>query len=330
MSYDVKKIDLAIAALEKQFGSNTVMQLGKRNALKVDVIPTGVLSIDAASGIGGVPRGRIVEIFGPESGGKTTIALQIIAQAQAAGGAAGFIDAEHALDPKYAAALGVDTKTLYISQPDCGEQALEIVLGLVKSGEFDILVVDSVAALVPRAELDGEMGDAQMGLQARLMSQAMRKLTGEVSRSKTCLIFINQVRDKIGVVFGNPETTTGGRALKFYSSMRIDVRRSTLVKSGDVVTGAITKVKFVKNKCAAPFRDCEPEMIFGRGISQLADLIKLGSESGIVEKSGSWYSYNGERIGQGRDNALEFLTLNSEIAQQIFNQVRAKVMPAED
>ena len=326
---DLKAIQAAVSNLEKQFGKNTVVQLGHRNAVKIDVIPTGVLSIDNALGIGGMPRGRVVEVFGPESGGKTTITLQVIAQAMAAGGDAAFVDAEHALDPIYAAKLGVDTKRLWISQPDNGEQALEVVEGLVRSGQFDVIVIDSVAALVPRAELEGEMGDAQMGLQARLMSQALRKLTGCVSKTKTCLIFINQIREKIGVMFGNPETTTGGRALKFYSSQRIDVRRSTLLKDGDKVIGAVTKIKVVKNKLASPFTECEVDMIFGTGFSQVNDLIKLAAAHNIVEKSGAWYSYAGERIGQGKDNVASFLRENPEVAQKLFNEVRAKVMPAE-
>jgi recombination protein RecA len=324
-----KNIELAVADLEKQFGKNTIMQLGNRSALKIDVIPTGILSIDDALGVMGFPRGRIIEVYGPESSGKTTLALQVIAQAQASGGNAAFVDAEHALDPKYAAALGLNVKELWISQPDCGEQALEIVERLVKTGEFDIIVVDSVAALVPRAELDGEMGDAQMGLQARLMSQAMRKLTMIVGKTKTCLVFINQVREKIGVMFGNPETTTGGRALKFYSSMRIEIRRIGLVKDGDVVTGIQTKVKVVKNKVASPFRECEPEIVFGQGFSQYADLITLGTNLNVLEKSGSWFAYKSERIGQGRANAIAFLTEHTETAQALFNEVRARLVPED-
>jgi recombination protein RecA len=324
-----RKIDLAISQLEKQFGKGIVMELGDQKALKVDVIPTGVLSVDAALGVGGFPRGRVVEVFGPESGGKTTITLQVIAQAQAAGGKAAFIDAEHALDPVYARKLGVDTDKLLISQPDYGEQALEVAEALIRSGAVDVLVVDSVAALVPKAELDGEMGDSQMGLQARLMSQAMRKLTGTVSKTKTCLIFINQIREKIGVMFGNPETTTGGRALKFYSSVRIDVRRSSLIKDGDKIVGAITKIKIVKNKVAAPFREAEPDMVFGKGFSQLADLLKVAESNGIIEKAGSWYSYKGERIGQGRDNAIQFLESNADLAGKIYEITRAKVLPPQ-
>lgn len=324
-----RKLDLAISQLEKQFGKGVVMELGDQKALKIDVIPTGVLSVDAALGVGGFPRGRVVEVFGPESGGKTTITLQVIAQAQAAGGKAAFIDAEHALDPVYARKLGVDTDKLLISQPDYGEQALEVAEALIRSGAVDVLVVDSVAALVPKAELDGEMGDSQMGLQARLMSQAMRKLTGTVSKTKTCLIFINQIREKIGVMFGNPETTTGGRALKFYSSVRIDVRRSSLIKDGDKVIGAITKIKVVKNKVAAPFREAEPDMVFGKGFSQLADLLKVAENNGIIEKAGSWYSYKSERIGQGRDNAIQFLEANTDLAGKIYEITRAKVLPPQ-
>ena len=327
---DQKKIELAVTALEKAHGKNCVMQLGKRNALKVEIIPTGVLSIDNALVIGGFARGRVVEVYGPESSGKTTLALQVVAQAQAAGGEAAMVDAEHALDPKYARALGVDTKKLWVSQPDNGEQALEIAEGLIRSGELDIVVVDSVAALVPKAELDGEMGDSHMGLQARLMSQAMRKLTGTVSKTKTCLVFINQIRDKIGVVYGSPEVTTGGRALKFYSSQRIEVRRLAPLKDGDKVIGANTRVKVVKNKLGAPFQEAEVELLFGQGFSQLADLLKLGATCEVIEKSGAWYAYKGERLGQGRDNAMETLTLNPELAQKIFAEVRAKVMPPED
>lgn len=330
MPYDLKVIEAAVSNLEKQFGKNSVMKLGKRNALKVEVIPTGVLSIDDALGIGGFPRGRIVEIFGPESGGKTTTTLQVIAQAQAAGGAAAFIDAEHALDPKYATKLGVDIPNLYVSQPDYGEQALEIAEALVRCGQFDIIVVDSVAALVPKAELDGEMGDSHMGLQARLMSQAMRKLTATVSKTNTCLVFINQIRDKIGVMFGSPETTTGGRALKFYASVRLDIRRISQLKEGETIIGAITKIKVVKNKCAAPFREAEVDMIYGQGLSQIRDLIARGAELGIVEKSGSWYAYKGERIGQGMVNATAFLTENPQTAQKLFAEVRNRLMPPEE
>jgi recombination protein RecA len=322
-----KIIEAAVANLEKLHGKNCVMQLGKNKAMRVAVIPTGVLSIDAALGVGGIPRGRVIEIFGPESGGKTTAALQIIAQAHATGGEAAFVDAEHALDPKYATALGVDVDRLWCSQPDCGEQALEITESLVKTNAFDVIVVDSVAALVPKAELDGEYGDAQMGLQARLMSQAMRKLTGAVSKSKTALIFINQIREKIGVMFGSPETTTGGRALKFYSTVRIDIRKGATLKDGDVAYGSLNKIKIVKNKVAAPFRECEVQMIYGRGFSQIHDLMRLAVEKNVVEKSGSWYSYKGNRLGQGLENSVEELTLNADIAQEIYGTTRAIVMP---
>lgn len=327
---DQKKIDVAVAALEKQHGAGCVMVLGSRKAMRVEVISTGVVSIDAALGVGGFPRGRIIEVFGPESGGKTTLALQVIAQAQALGGVAGFVDAEHALDPKYARALRVDVDSLYCSQPDCGEQALEITEGLVRTGEFDIIVVDSVAALVPRAELEGEMGDAQMGLQARLMSQAMRKLVGVVAKSKTCLVFINQVRDKIGVVYGNPEVTTGGRGLKFAASVRIEVRKGSILKEGDTPYGCKSKIKIVKNKVASPFREAEPDMIFGAGFSQIHDVINVGGENGVLEKSGSWYSYKGERLGQGVQNVVDALTFNPELAQKIFTEVRQKALPAPE
>jgi recombination protein RecA len=325
-----KAIDAAIANLERVHGKGCLMRLGKAKAMKVAVIPTGILSFDAALGVGGVPRGRIIEVFGPESGGKTTLALQIIAQANAVGGDAAFIDAEHALDPKYARALGVNVDDLIISQPDNGEQALEITEGLIRTNAFDVIVVDSVAALVPKAELDGEFGDAQMGLQARLMSQAMRKLTGATSRSRTSLIFINQVREKIGVMFGNPEVTTGGRALKFYSSMRIEVRKGPAMKDGDVVYGSMNKLKVVKNKVAAPFCEAECPLIYGHGYSQIHDLLKLAAENGVVEKSGSWYSYKGERCGQGLEQAVAFLTANPEFAQKIFSETRLKVMPAQE
>jgi recombination protein RecA len=328
---DYKVIDAAISNLEKQHGKGCVMKLGSKKTLNVQVIPTGVLSFDAALGVGGFPRGRVVEVFGPESGGKTTLTLQVIAQAHAAKGAAAFIDAEHALDPQYARALGVDVDNLLISQPDYGEQALEITEALVRTNQFDVIVVDSVAALVPKAELDGEMGDSHMGLQARLMSQALRKLTGCVSKSRTCLIFINQVREKIGVMFGNPETTTGGRALKFYASVRVDVRKGALLKEGDVVVGSQNKFKVVKNKVAAPFREADVPLYYGRGYSQMHDLIKLAADNGVIEKSGSWYSYKAERIGQGLENAVNFLSENAEAAQVIYNETRRLVMPpAED
>jgi recombination protein RecA len=302
------------------------MRLGAKEAIvPISVISTGSISFDAALGVGGVPRGRVIEIFGPESSGKTTITLQIIAEAQKAGGLAAFVDAEHALDPAYAKKLGVDIDNLLISQPDYGEQALEIVEALVRSNAIDVLVVDSVAALVPKAELDGEMGDSHMGLQARLMSQALRKLTGTVSKSRTCLIFINQIRDKIGVMFGNPETTTGGRALKFYSSMRIDIRRIGAVKEGDVVVGSRTKVKVVKNKVAAPFRDAEFDILYGEGISREGDGLDLAVLHNIVDKSGAWYSYQGERIGQGRENVRNFLKENRDIFGRIDGEVRKKL-----
>ncbi len=318
-----KAIDLAFAQIEKQFGKGSIMRLGSKEAIvPIAVIPTGAISFDAALGVGGFPRGRVVEIFGPESSGKTTIALQVVAQAQKTGGMAAFVDAEHALDPGYAKKLGVDVDNLLVSQPDYGEQALEITEALVRSGAIDVLVVDSVAALVPKAELDGEMGDSHMGLQARLMSQALRKLTGTVSKSRTCLIFINQIREKIGVMFGNPETTTGGRALKFYSSVRVDIRRIAAIKEGDVVTGSRTKVKVVKNKVAAPFREAEFDIMYGEGISREGDLLDLAVNNNLLEKSGAWYSYKGERIGQGRENARQFLKDNSEIFTKLEAEVR--------
>ncbi|MGD0792706.1 MAG: recombinase RecA [Terriglobales bacterium] len=318
-----KAIDLAFAQIEKQFGKGSIMRLGSKEAIvPIAVISTGAISFDAALGVGGVPRGRVVEIFGPESSGKTTIALQVIAEAQKAGGMAAFVDAEHALDPGYAKKLGVDVDNLLVSQPDYGEQALEIVEALVRSNAIDVLVVDSVAALVPKAELDGEMGDSHMGLQARLMSQALRKLTGTVAKSRTCLIFINQIREKIGVMFGNPETTTGGRALKFYSSVRIDIRRIAAIKEGDVVTGSRTRVKIVKNKVAAPFREAEFDILYGEGISREGDLIDLAVNNDILEKSGSWFSYKGERIGQGRENARTFLKENKDTMAKLDAEVR--------
>jgi recombination protein RecA len=319
----VKAIDLAFAQIEKQFGKGSIMRLGSKEAIvPIAVISTGAISFDAALGVGGVPRGRVIEIFGPESSGKTTIALQVIAEAQKAGGMAAFVDAEHALDPGYAKKLGVDVDNLLVSQPDYGEQALEITEALVRSNAIDVLVVDSVAALVPKAELDGEMGDSHMGLQARLMSQALRKLTGTVAKSRTCLIFINQIREKIGVMFGNPETTTGGRALKFYSSVRIDIRRIAAIKEGDVVTGSRTRVKVVKNKVAAPFREAEFDILYGEGISREGDLLDLAVNSNILEKSGSWFSYKGERIGQGRENARAFLKENKDTMVKLDAEVR--------
>ncbi|MDT8071124.1 MAG: recombinase RecA [Terriglobia bacterium] len=321
-----RAIDLALSQIEKQFGKGSIMRLGNKEAIvPISVISTGAISFDAALGVGGVPRGRVVEIFGPESSGKTTIALQVIAEAQKAGGMAAFIDAEHALDPGYAKKLGVDVDNLLVSQPDYGEQALEITEALVRSGAIDVLVVDSVAALVPKAELDGEMGDSHVGLQARLMSQALRKLTGTVSKSRTCLIFINQIREKIGVMFGNPETTTGGRALKFYSSVRIDIRRIAAIKDGDNVIGSRTKVKVVKNKTAAPFREAEFDILYGEGISREGDLIDLAVEHNIIEKSGSWFSYKSERIGQGRENARQFLKDNRDIYAKIEAELKKEL-----
>jgi len=318
-----KALDLALSQIEKQFGKGSIMRLGSKEAIvPISVIPTGAISFDAALGVGGFPRGRVVEVFGPESSGKTTITLQVIAEAQKMGGMAAFVDAEHALDPQYAKKLGVDVDNLLVSQPDYGEQALEITEALVRSGSIDVLVVDSVAALVPKAELDGEMGDSHMGLQARLMSQALRKLTGTVSKSRTCLIFINQIREKIGVMFGNPETTTGGRALKFYSSVRIDIRRIAAIKEGDIVTGSRTRVKVVKNKVAAPFREAEFDILYGEGISREGDLLDQAVNNNLLEKSGSWFSYKGERIGQGRENARQFLKDNKDTMAKLEAEVR--------
>jgi recombination protein RecA len=314
-----------LTQMDKQFGKGAVLQLGSRNAQAVTVIPTGSISVDLALGVGGFPRGRVVEIFGPESSGKTTLALQVIAEAQASGGVAAFVDAEHALDPIYARKLGVDVDNLLVSQPDYGEQALEITSALISSGVIDAVVVDSVAALVPKAELEGEMGDSFMGLHARLMSQALRKITGAVARANACMIFINQVREKIGVMFGNPETTTGGRALKFYSSVRVEVRRMSALKDGDVVIGNRTKVKIVKNKVASPFREAEVDILYGEGFSREADLLDLGSEQGVIEKSGTWFSYSGERLGQGRENARVFLKEHPETRQKIDAAVRQKL-----
>jgi recombination protein RecA len=318
-----RALELALSQIEKQFGKGSILRLGSKDAIvPVSVISTGSISLDAALGVGGFPRGRINEIFGPESSGKTTIALQVIAEAQKTGGIAAFIDVEHALDPAYARKLGVDVDNLLVSQPDYGEQALEITSHLISSGQIDVLVVDSVAALVPKSELDGEMGDSHMGLQARLMSQALRKLTGSVSKSNTCLIFINQIREKIGVMFGNPETTTGGRALKFYASVRLDIRRIAAIKDGDAVVGNRTKVKVVKNKVASPFREAEFDIIYGEGVSKEGDLLDLGVAQNIIEKSGSWFSYKGERIGQGRENARQFLKDNQDIRRTIDTELR--------
>ncbi|MBC7364635.1 MAG: recombinase RecA [Candidatus Aminicenantes bacterium] len=321
-----KALDAALSQIEKQFGKGAVMKLGQKEAaVKAEVIPTGSISFDLSLGIGGFPRGRVVEIFGPEATGKTTLALHVIAEAQKRGGQAAFIDAEHALDPNYAAKLGINIDELLISQPDYGEQALEIAEVLVRSGAVDVIVVDSVAALVPKAELEGEMGDAHMGLQARLMSQALRKLTAIVSRSKTCFIFINQIREKIGVFIGSPETTTGGRALKFYASLRIDVRKLATIKEGDEVIGSRVKVKVVKNKLAPPFREAQFDIIFGEGISREGDLVDCGLQYGILEKTGTWYSYKGERLGQGRENVKKLLRENKELADQIDREIRQKV-----
>ena len=318
-----KAVELAVGQIEKQFGKGAIMRLGGKDSVApIPVISTGSISLDWALGVGGLPRGRVIEIFGPESSGKTTLALQTIAQAQKLGGVAAFVDAEHALDAKYAQKLGVDLENLLVSQPDNGEQALEITEVLIRSNGVDVVVVDSVAALVPRAEIEGEMGEAQMGLQARLMSQALRKLTGVVAKSKTSLLFINQLREKIGVMFGNPETTTGGRALKFYSSVRIDIRRIGAIKDGDAVTGGRTRVKVVKNKVAPPFREAEFDVMYGEGISREGDLIDQGVEHSIIEKSGTWFSYSGERLGQGRENAKAFLKSHPDTAAAIEGQLR--------
>jgi recombination protein RecA len=318
-----KLIEAAISQIEKDYGKGSIMRLGNRDVLvPVSVIPTGCLSLDLALGVGGFPRGRVVEVYGPESGGKTTMTLHVIAEAQKLGGIAAFIDAEHALDPIYARKLGVDVDNLLVSQPDNGEQALEIAQTLIRSNSVDVVVVDSVAALVPKAELEGDMGDPSMGLQARLMSQALRKLTGIVAKSRTCLIFINQIREKIGVMFGNPETTTGGRALKFYASIRLDIRRIQAIKEGDRVVGSRTRGKVVKNKVAAPFREAEFDILYGEGISREGDLIDLGVDKGLLEKSGTWISFGGERMGQGRENARVFLKENKDIREKLENALR--------
>ena len=327
-----RAIEAALSQIEKQFGKGAVMKLGqKAAAVKVPVIPTGSISFDLSLGIGGFPRGRVVEVFGPEATGKTTLAIHVIAEAQKQGGQAAFIDAEHALDPNYAASIGVDVDSLLISQPDYGEQALEIAEVLVRSGAVDVIVVDSVAALVPKAELEGEMGDAHMGLQARLMSQALRKLTAIVSRSKTCFIFVNQIREKIGFFLGSPETTTGGRALKFYSSLRVDIRRIATLKEGDKVIGNRVKVKIVKNKMAPPFRLAQFDIIYGEGISKEGDLVDCGVDAGLIEKAGTWYSYKGERIGQGRESVKKLLKENEELAAQLDMEIRKEVglLPSE-
>jgi recombination protein RecA len=318
-----RALETALGQIEKQFGKGSILRLGSKDAIvPVSVISTGSISLDAALGVGGFPRGRICEIFGPESSGKTTIALQVVAEAQKKGGIAAFIDVEHALDPIYARKLGVDVDNLLVSQPDYGEQALEITSHLISSGQIDVLVVDSVAALVPKSELEGEMGDSHMGVQARLMSQALRKLTGAVNKSRTCLIFINQIREKIGVMFGNPETTTGGRALKFYSSVRLDIRRIAAIKDGENVIGNRTKIKVVKNKVASPFREAEFDIIYGEGVSREGDLLDLGVAQNLVEKSGSWFSYKGDRIGQGRENARQFLKDNPDIRASVDMDLR--------
>ena len=321
-----KAIDAALSQIEKQFGKGSIMKLGQKGAaVPVEAIPTGSISFDLALGIGGFPRGRVIEIYGPEATGKTTLALHVIAEAQKRGGQAAFIDAEHALSPSYAAQIGIDIDNLLISQPDFGEQALEIAEVLVRSGAVDVIVVDSVAALVPKAELEGEMGDAHMGLQARLMSQALRKLTAIVARSKTCFIFINQLREKIGVFIGNPETTTGGRALKFYASLRVDVRRLSVIKDGESVVGNRAKVKIVKNKMAPPFREAQFDIIFGEGISKEGDLVDVGFDTGLLEKTGTWYSYKGERLGQGRENVKKLLKENKKLAAELEAEIREKV-----
>ena len=321
-----KALDAAIAQIEKQYGKGSVMKFGDSNAnMNIDVIPTGSLSLDIALGLGGVPRGRIIEVFGPESSGKTTVALHIVAEIQKRGGIAGFIDAEHALDPTYAKNIGVDIDNLYISQPDCGEQALEITETMVRSGAVDVVIVDSVAALVPKAEIDGEMGDSHMGLHARLMSQALRKLTAVVSKTNCVVIFINQLREKVGVVFGNPEVTTGGRALKFYASVRLDVRRIDTLRQGGEIVGNRTRVKIVKNKVAPPFKEAEFDIVFGKGISKVGDILDLAVANDIVDKSGAWYAYNGNKIGQGRENAKAYLENNTAICDEIEQKVREAV-----
>jgi recombination protein RecA len=321
-----KQLEAAIAVIEKSYGKGSIMRLGSKDVLvPVSVIPSGCLSIDVALGVGGFPRGRVIEIYGPESGGKTTLTLHAIAEAQRLGGQAAFIDAEHALDPVYARKLGVDVDNLLVAQPDNGEQALEIAQELIRSNAVDIVVIDSVAALVPKAELEGDMGDPSMGLQARLMSQALRKLTGIVNKSKTCLVFINQIREKIGVMFGNPETTTGGRALKFYASMRVDIRRIQAIKEGDKVVGSRTRAKIVKNKVAAPFREAEFDILYGEGISAEGDMLDLGVDKGVIEKSGTWLSFGGERMGQGRENARVFLKENKDVREKLTNALRKKL-----
>ncbi len=321
-----KALEQAILQIEKQFGKGSIMKLGEATQAEVEVIPTGCLTLDMALGIGGIPRGRIVEIYGPESSGKTTVSLHIIAEAQKMGGTAAFIDAEHALDPVYAARLGVDTKNLYVSQPDNGEQGLEIAESLVRSGSVDIVVIDSVAALTPKAEIDGEMGDSHVGLQARLMSQALRKLAAITNKTKTCVVFINQLREKVGVMFGNPETTPGGKALKFYASVRLDVRKSEVIKDGADATGARTKVKVVKNKMAPPFKTAEFDIVFGLGISKEGCILDLAVERDIIQKSGAWFSYNGEKIGQGKENTKQYLANNPDFTKEIENKIKETII----
>lgn len=322
-----KNLEQAIAQIEKSFGKGSIMRLGDFEAQNIEVIPTGCLPLDVALGVGGIPRGRIIEIYGPESSGKTTVSLHIVAEAQKMGGTAAFIDAEHALDPNYAARLGVDIKNLYVSQPDNGEQGLEIAESLVRSGSIDIIVIDSVAALTPKAEIDGEMGDSHVGLQARLMSQALRKLAGITNKTKTCVVFINQLREKVGIMFGNPETTPGGKALKFYSSVRLDVRKGEVIKDGDQSIGAKTKVKVVKNKVAPPFKTAEFEIVFGLGISQEGCTLDMAVEMDIIQKSGAWFSYNGEKIGQGKENAKKYLMEHPEFYEEVVTKVRAALLP---
>lgn len=322
MSDRSKALDMALRQIEKQFGKGSIMKLGEETERKIDTIPSGSLALDLALGVGGYPKGRVIEIYGPESSGKTTVALHAIAEAQKKGGQAAFIDAEHALDPHYAKALGVNIDELLLSQPDTGEQALEIAEALVRSGAIDIIVIDSVAALVPKAEIEGEMGDAHVGLQARLMSQALRKLSGAINKSKTIAIFINQIREKVGVMFGNPETTPGGRALKFYSSIRLEVRRAETIKQGNEMVGNKTRIKVVKNKVAPPFKEAMVDIMYGEGISRTGEILDIGSDLDIVEKSGAWYSYNGERLGQGRENAKQFLQENPDIMEEIYLAIR--------
>ncbi|WP_088225353.1 recombinase RecA [Desulfosporosinus sp. FKB] len=324
----LKALDVALAQIEKQFGKGSIMKLGESATMSVDVIPTGSLALDLALGVGGVPRGRIIEIYGPESSGKTTVALHIIAEAQKLGGVAAFIDAEHALDPVYAKALGVNLEDLLVSQPDTGEQGLEICEALVRSAAVDVIVLDSVAALVPRAEIEGEMGDNHVGLHARLMSQALRKLTGSISKSNTCVVFINQIREKIGVMFGSPETTTGGRALKFYATIRIDIRRQEALKQGQEIIGNKTRVKVVKNKVAPPFKSADFDIMYGEGISKEGSIVDIGTEMEIISKSGAWYSYNGERLGQGRENVKEYLKLHPDMAQKLEQLIRSNMSSA--